>query len=152
VSTKPPRRTQRPPDVGDASTTVIPTPEATAQVSGSSMPAGDQLDGAILRYLRQWPNRTVDLAPLAEQLGIDPFEVQLAVQRLHRRRMVVAPFIQPSAAGGATLSQKGSEWLLEREGGKPADTPIAFQMADRPVRASDEAARLPRAQVYGVRR
>jgi hypothetical protein len=138
--------------VGDASTTVVPTPEATAEVTAASTPAGDELDAAILRYLRQWPNQTVDLAPLAEQLGLDPFQVQLAVQQLHQRRMVVAPFIQPSGGGGAPRSQIGSEWLLAREGGKPADRPIAFQMADRPVRASDEAARLPRAQVYGVRR
>ncbi len=130
---------------------MAPSPDAAAE-GVPRQPSGDELDAAILRYLRQRPNQTVDLAPLADELGLDPFDVQLAVQHLHRRRMVVAPFIQPSAAGGATLTQVGSEWLLSREGGKPADEPVAFQMADGPVRASEEAERLPRAKVYGLRR
>ena len=107
---------------------------------------------AILRHLRRWPNQTVDLAPLAEELGVDPAEMQLTAERLHWQRFIVAPFIVPSRAGGGTLAQRGLEWLLAREGGKPADVPIAYQKASERVRAEDEAARLPRSQVYGVRR
>jgi hypothetical protein len=92
------------------------------------------------------------LAPLAAELGLDPFRMQLAVERLAARRMVVAPFIEPGTAGGATLSQIGLRWLIAREGGKPADVPVAFQPATTHVRAGDEAARLPRSEVYGVRR
>jgi hypothetical protein len=113
---------------------------------------GAQLDAAILRFLRQRPNRTVDLAPLADELGVDPFRIQLAVEDLHRRRMVVAPFIEPGTAGGATLTSVGNRWLIEREGGTPADTPPAFKPAEERVRAEDEAARLPRAEVYGISR
>lgn len=113
--------------------------------------AGHQLDAAILRFLRRFPNQTVDLTPLAEQFAVDPFRVQLAVEDLARRRMVVAPFVEPATAGGATLTQIGLRWLIAREGGTPADTPVAFQPAKERVRAEDEAARLPRAQVYGVK-
>ena len=115
-------------------------------------PHGEELDAAILRYLRRFPNRVVDLAPLAAELSIDPFSMQLAVERLHRRRMVVAPFIEPGTAGGAELAQGGLDWLIAREGGKPRDTPVAYQLATGHVRIQEEAARLPRAQVYGVRR
>ena len=115
-------------------------------------PHGEELDAAILRYLRRFPNRVVDLAPLAAELSIDPFSMQLAVERLHRRRMVVAPFIEPGTAGGAELAQGGLDWLIPREGGKPRDTPVAYQLATGHVRIQEEAARLPRAQVYGVRR
>lgn len=113
---------------------------------------GAQLDAAILRALRARPNQTVDLLPLAEELGVDPFRVQLAVEELHRRRMVVAPFIEPGAAGGATLTSVGNRWLIEREGGSPADVPVALKPATQRIRPEDEAARLPRSQVYGVRR
>ena len=78
--------------------------------------------------------------------------MQIAAERLHQRRMVVAPFIEPGRAGGAELTAVGLRWLIAREGGKPLDTPVAFQPAKGRVRAQDEAARLPRAQVYGVRR
>ena len=111
-----------------------------------------QLDAAILRFVRRFPNETVDLAPLAEELGLDPYRLQLAVERLARRGMVVVPFIEPGTAGGATLTAVGLRWLIEREGGKPADVPEALKPAKERVRAEDEAARLPRAQVYGVRR
>jgi hypothetical protein len=121
-------------------------PAAEAPIDGA------QLDAAILRFLRQQPNRTVDLAPLAAELGVDPFRIQLAVEDLHRRRMVVAPFIEPGSAGGATLTSVGNRWLIEREGGTPADTPPAFRPAEERVRAEDEAARLPRAEVYGISR
>ena len=114
--------------------------------------AGADLDAAILRYLRATPNRALDLAPLAAELGVDPVAMQLAVERLHHRRMVVTPFIEPGRAGGAELTAVGLRWLIGREGGKPQDTPVAFQPAKGRVRAQDEAARLPRAQVYGVRR
>jgi hypothetical protein len=143
--------------VGDRSTTVAPPSDETAALAtvppASEAPIdGDQLDAAILRFLRHYPNQTVDLAPLAEELGVDPFRMQLAVEGLHRRRMVVAPFIEPGSAGGATLSQVGLRWLIAREGGKPADMPTAFKLAKQRVRAEDEAARLPRAEVYGVSR
>jgi hypothetical protein len=143
--------------VGDPGSTVKPprrtTRRRTAVPRATEAPlAGDQLDAAILRTLRLAPNNTVDLAPLAEELGVDPKVVQLAIERLHWRRMVVAPFIEPGLAGGATLTQVGLKWLIEREGGKPADVPVLLQKATKHVRAADEAARLPRAQVYGVRR
>lgn len=124
--------------------TVPPATEATIDAA--------QLDAAILRYVRTQPNRTVDLAPLAGELRVDPYRMQLAVESLARRRMVVAPFIEPGSAGGATLTQVGLRWLLEREGGEPADIPVALKPAEDRVRAEDEAARLPRAQVYGVNR
>ncbi|MEO8252364.1 MAG: hypothetical protein ABI578_07810 [Chloroflexota bacterium] len=115
-------------------------------------PGGEELDAAILRYLRAKPNEPRDLDPLAEELAVDPIAMQLAVERLHRRRMVVAPFIEPGRAGGAELTEVGLRWLIEREGGKPKDVPVAFQPAKGRVRAQDEAARLPRAEVYGARR
>lgn len=115
-------------------------------------PSGDELDAAILRVLRATPNRVVDLAQLAADIGVDPVSMQLAVERLHVRRMVVAPFIEPGRAGGAELTAVGLRWLIAREGGKPKDVPVAFQPAKGRVRAQDEAARLPRAEVYGVKR
>ena len=115
-------------------------------------PAGEDLDAAILRFLRATPNQAVDLAPLAGDLGVDPVAMQLAVERLHARRMVVAPFVEPGRAGGAELTNVGLRWLIAREGGKPKDVPVAFQPAKGRVRAQDEAARLPRAEVYGVKR
>lgn len=118
----------------------------------SGPPKGADLDAAILRHLRRTPNRALDLAPLAAQLGVDPITMQLAVERLHARRMVVAPFVEPGRAGGAELTAVGLRWLIAREGGKPKDTPVASQPAKGRVRTQDEAARLPRAQVYGVRR
>jgi hypothetical protein len=115
-------------------------------------PTGDELDAAILRELRGKPNDYVDLMPLAERLGVEPADVQLAVERLAQRRMVVVPFIEPGPAGGAILAEAGLHWLIKREGGKPKDKPVAFKPATDHVRASEEAERLPRAQVYGVRR
>jgi hypothetical protein len=113
---------------------------------------GVQLDAAILRAIRQRPNRTVDLQPLADELDVDPARVQLAIESLHRRRMVVAPFIEPGSAGGATLTNVGNRWLIEHEGGSPADVPVALKPATQHVRPADEAARLPRSQVYGINR
>ena len=118
----------------------------------SAPPAGEELDAAILRFLRTSPNKALDLAPLASDLGVDPVAVQLAVERLHARRMVVTPFIEPGRAGGAELTNVGLAWLIAREGGKPKDVPVALQKAKGRVRAQDEAARLPRADVYGVNR
>ena len=115
-------------------------------------PSGEDLDAAILRFLRATPNQVVDLAPLAGDLGVDPVAMQLAVERLHARRMVVAPFVEPGRAGGAELTNVGLRWLIAREGGKPKDVPVAFQPAKGRVRAQDEAARLPRAEVYGLKR
>jgi hypothetical protein len=90
--------------------------------------------------------------PLADELKLDPYRLQLAVEDLGRRRMVVVPFIEPGSAGGATLTAVGLRWLIAREGGSPADEPTALKPAQDRVRAEDEAARLPRAQVYGVQR
>lgn len=143
----------RPPKVAEPDSTIVPGAESAQAVLPPHVgaPSGDELVAAILRYLRRWPNLTVDLAPLAEELGVDPAEMQLTSERLHRQRFLVAPFIVPSPAGGGTLTERGLRWLIEREGGRPADVPVAFQKADQRVRAEDEAARLPRAQVYGPR-
>ncbi|HEY6608848.1 MAG TPA: hypothetical protein VI277_06595 [Candidatus Limnocylindria bacterium] len=140
-----PDRTAKPRrSVAKASATVPPATEAPID--------GAQLDAAILRFLRRYPNRVVDLQSLADELKVDPTRFQLAVERLGQRRMVVVPFIEPGKAGGAELTAVGLRWLLEREGGKPADKPDALKIAKRRVRAEAEAARLPRADVYGVSR
>ena len=151
------RAKAKPAQPGDPGSTV--TPSAADAAAVATVPAateapidGAQLDAAILRFLRRHPNETVDLGPLADELGVDPYRIQLAVESLAQRRMVVAPFIEPGTAGGATLSQVGLRWLLDREGGSPADRPIALQPAREAVRASDEAARLPRAKVYGLKK
>jgi hypothetical protein len=141
----------------DPSTTVAPDADATAAAAtlppASEVPIdGAQLDAAILRALRLKPNQTVDLMPLADELKVDPYRLQLAIETLGRRRMVVVPFIEPGTAGGATLTAVGLRWLIEREGGSPADKPVALKPAKKHVRPEDEAARLPRAQVYGVNR
>ncbi|MGI8659240.1 MAG: hypothetical protein ACR2K4_10825 [Candidatus Limnocylindria bacterium] len=151
------KRAAEPVETGDPNATVAPEADEAAAVatvpSAADAPIdGAQLDAVILRFLRQFPNRTVELNPLAEELGVDAARMQLAVEDLGRRRMVVVPFIEPGSAGGATLTAIGLRWLIDREGGSPADVPTAFKPAEERVRAQDEAARLPRAQVYGVRR
>jgi hypothetical protein len=147
------RSRRRPVEQGDPETTVSPDSPATAMPDASEAPIdGEQLDAAILRALRQAPNRTVDMIPLAEELKVDPFRLQLAIEDLGRRRMVVVPFIEPGTAGGATLTAVGLRWLIAREGGSPADTPVALKPAKEHVRPKDEAARLPRSEVYGVSR
>ena len=150
------KRAAKPAQPGDPDSTVRPRRKAAAKTAtvppATEAPVdGVQLDAAILRFLRRYPNQTVDLAPLAAELRVDPYRVQLAVEDLGRRRMVVVPFIEPGTAGGATLTQVGLKWLLAHEGGKPADKPTALVVARKHVRAGDEAARLPRAQVYGKR-
>ncbi len=150
------KRAAKPAQPGDPASTVRPRRKAAAKTA-TVPPATDapidgaQLDAAILRFLRRYPNQTVDLTPLASELRVDPYRVQLAVEDLGRRRMVVVPFIEPGTAGGATLTQVGLKWLLEHEGGKPADKPAALVVAKEHVRPGDEAARLPRAQVYGLK-
>lgn len=151
------KRSRRPAQPGDPDTTEAPSRRSTRKTA--TVPAATeapidaaQLDAAILRALRAKPNRTVELGPLADELKVEPHRLQLAVERLGRRRMVVVPFIEPGSAGGATLTQVGLRWLLDREGGTPADVPVALKPATTRVRAEDEAARLPRAQVYGVSR
>jgi hypothetical protein len=151
-----PARRRRAEDLADPSTTV--TPRRSTAADSATVPAAteapvsdDQLTSAVLRFLRRFPNRTVELSPLASELAVDPIRLQLLVERLGRRGMVVVPFIEPGTAGGATLTEKGLRWLIAREGGKPADKPTAFKPARERVRAEDEAARLPRAQVYGTR-
>lgn len=151
------RTKRRAVEPADPDRTVKPAAEEAAAVAtvppASVAPIGDdQLDAAILRFIRQKPNRQVDLSPLADELGVDPFRVQLAAERLGRRRMIVLPFIEPGTAGGAELTEVGLRWLLEREGGMPADKPVALQPATQRVRPDEEAARLPRSQVYGVLR
>lgn len=152
-----PKRARRPVEAGHPEWTDTPPADEAAALA-TVPPATEapidhaQLDAAILRAIRQRPNRTVDLQPLADELGLDPARVQLAVESLHRRRMVVAPFIEPGSAGGATLTNVGNEWLIRHEGGSPADTPVALKPAKERVRPQDEAARLPRSQVYGVHR
>ena len=151
------KRAAKPAQPGDPGTTVRPRRKAAAR--SATVPAATeapidnaQLDAAILRFLRRYPNKTVDLAPLAEELAVDPYRTQLAVEDLGRRRMVVVPFIEPGTAGGGTITEVGLRWLIQLEGGKPADKPVALQLATKAVRAGDEAARLPRAEVYGIRR
>ena len=149
------KRDRKPATKGDPSSTVTPA-KTDAAASATVPPATEapidrqQLDVAILRTLRRFPNQTVDLMPLAEELGVDPFRIQLEVEELGRRRMVVVPFIEPGTAGGATLSAVGLRWLIEREGGTPSEVPTALKPATDKVRAADEAARLPRADVYGL--
>jgi hypothetical protein len=152
-----PKRARKPVEVADPSSTVKPRRRA-AKRAATVPPATDapidgaQLDAAILRFIRRHPNRTVDLGPLADELKLDPYRLQLAVEDLGRRRMVVVPFIEPGTAGGATLTAVGLRWLLAREGGTPADKPTALKLAKGRVRPEDEAARLPRSEVYGVSR
>ena len=151
------RTRRRPVEPGDPDTTVVPSSAEAGAVatvpSAADAPIDDaQLDAAILRALRQKPNRTVDLLPFADELGVDPVRVQLAIEDLGRRRMVVVPFIEPGRAGGATLTAVGLRWLIDREGGSPADAPVALRPATQHVRPKDEAARLPRSEVYGVSR
>lgn len=112
----------------------------------------DELYARILRALRRAPNRVVELMPLAEELTMEPQALQVELERLGRRGFVVLPFIEPGLAGGAELAQKGLAWLIAHEGGKPKDVPVALQPAKGRVRAEDEAARLPRAEVYGAGR
>jgi hypothetical protein len=151
------RARRRPVEPADPDTTVAPAADEAAAVatvpSAADAPIDDaQLDAAILRAARANPNRTGDLLPLADQLGVDPTRVQLAIERLGQRRMVVVPFIEPGSAGGATLTAVGLRWLIDREGGSPADKPVALKPAKAHVRPGDEAARLPRSEVYGVSR
>ena len=134
------------PDASEAAALATVPPASVAPIDGA------QLDAAILRALRARPNLTVDLDPLAAELEVDAVRLQLAIERLGQRRMVVVPFIEPGRAGGATLTAVGLRWLLDREGGTPADRPVALRPATQRVRAEDEAARLPRAEVYGVSR
>lgn len=126
---------------------------STGSAGGAGAPATDELDAdaldaAILRYLRHLPNRVVDLGPLATELGVEPVRLQLAVERLGRRRMVVVPFIEPGTAGGAELTATGLRWLLEREGGRPADIPDTIKVARKRMRTEEDSPRLPRDQVY----
>ncbi len=150
-----PRRPRRRPEEGAPEQSITPSRRQTAKAAtlpkATDAPISvEQLDAVILRHLRSYPNRFVDLGPLADELAVEPERIQLALERLARRRMVTLPFIEPGRAGGAELTEKGLRWLIGREGGKPADTPTALKRASERVRAEDEAARLPRAEVYGV--
>ena len=118
-------------------------PRARKQVYPAHPLPHDELYAQILRELRRFPNRVVELSPLAETLKMPPQALQVELERLARRGFVVLPFIEPGAAGGAELAQGGLKWLIAHEGGRPKDVPIALQPAKRHVRAKDEAARLP---------
>jgi hypothetical protein len=124
------------------------TPKPAAADPNHPLPH-DELYARILRYVRRFPNRAVDLTPLADELGMPPFALQVEVERLGRRGLLNLPFIEPGLGGGAELTQKGAAWLLAYEGGRPKDVPTALKMATGRVRAEEEAARLPRSQVYG---
>ena len=94
------KRAAKPAQAGDPGSTVKPRRKAAAKVA--STPAATdapidnaQLDAAILRFLRRYPDQTVDLMPLADELKVDPYRMQLAVEDLGRRRMLVVPFIEP---------------------------------------------------------
>ena len=112
----------------------------------------DELYARILRYLRRSPNAVVELSPLAEEMKMPSEAVQLELERMAHRGLVVLPFVEPGAAGGAELAQSGLTWLIANEGGRPKDVPVALKPAKARVRAENEAARLPRADVYGVGR
>jgi hypothetical protein len=132
-----------------ASTRRAPAARVAAPVDPNHPLPHDELYARILRYLRRFPNRAVDLTPLAEELGMPAGALQVEVERLARRGFVTLPFIEPGPGGGAELAQRGLAWLIGHEGGKPKDVPVALQLAKGRVRAEDEAARLPRAEVYG---
>ena len=140
-----------------ATTTRAPRTRRTTAAAAAAKPAPDpkhplphdELYARILRALRRAPNRVVELTPLAEELGMEPQALQVELERLGQRGFVVLPFIEPGIGGGAELAQKGLAWLIAYEGGKPKDVPVALQPAKGRVRAQDEAARLPRAEVYG---
>jgi hypothetical protein len=153
VTTRPPRR-RRPSKPGDPTGSITPSAAKTAAVAPPTADGplgGDDLDAAILRYLRLFPNRFVDLSPLAEQLGIEPFAMQLTVERLGRRRLLNLPFIEPGTANGGELTEAGARWLVRYEGGKPLDRPSALQPATHQTRTPEDAPRLPRDQVYTTR-
>ena len=81
------KREKKPAQVGDPGSTVKPSAAAAAAVatvpSATDAPIdGAQLDAAILRFLRRFPNETVDLQPLADELGVEPSRIQLAVEAL----------------------------------------------------------------------
>jgi hypothetical protein len=126
-----------------------PTRTRKAAVDPNHPLPHDELYARILRYLRRFPNRAVDVTPLADELGMPASALQVEVKRLARRRFVTLPFIEPGRGGGAELTQLGAAWLIGHEGGRPKDVPVALQKAKGRVRAEDEAARLPRAEVYG---
>lgn len=154
--TSKPRASRKRAATGAPDQSITPTAAETAAIatlpSATDAPiSGEQLDAVILRHLRRYPNRFVDLGPLADELAIEPGRMQLTLERLARRRMVTLPFIEPGTAGGAELTEVGLRWLIAHEGGTPVDTPVAFQPSDKRIRSEDEAARLPRAEVYGVR-
>lgn len=150
-----PRRRRRLGTDGAPDQSITPSAEETA--AAATLPkaadapiSAEQLHAVILRHLRRYPNRYVDLQPLADELGVEPERIQLELERLSRRRLITLPFIEPSQAGGAELTERGLRWLIAHEGGTPADTPVAFQPSKTRIRSEDEAARLPRADVYGV--
>jgi hypothetical protein len=126
------------------------SPVTAAPPTDSSHPLPhDELYARILRYVRRFPNRAIDLTPLAAELGMPPFALQVEVERLGQRGLLNLPFIEPGTGGGAELTQKGAAWLIAHEGGRPKDVPTALKIATGRVRAEEEAARLPRAEVYG---
>ncbi len=122
-------------------------PAAAPRTGGSSGLEADELTAAILRFLRRFPNKFVDLTPLAEELGVDPIAMQLTVERLARRGLLTLPFIEPSTAGGGELTERGVAWLIGHKGGTPVDVPDVLKPATAPT--IHRGGRLPRADVYG---
>jgi len=84
-----PKGARKPAQPADPASTVRPRRRTAAKTA--TLPAATdapidavQLDAAILRFVRRYPNLTVDLGPLAEQLKLDPYRIQLAVEELGR--------------------------------------------------------------------
>lgn len=111
------------------------------------MPKATVLTAAILCRLRERPNEFVDLAVLTGELDVDPFALQIHLKRMAGRGLVTKSFIEPSKAGGAELTERGHAWLLEHEGGTPAQVPVLLRPASEPT--LHDGPRLPRAVVYG---
>lgn len=133
---------------GGAQTAATPNRRQARPSTRRATPsASDRMTAAILRRLREQPNEFVDLAGLADGLGEDPFTIQVHLKQMARRKLVTTSFIEPSRAGAAELTERGHAWLLQREGGRPADPPVLLQPATAQTR--HDGPRLPRAQVYG---
>ena len=74
----------------------------------------DELYARILRYVRRFPNRAVDLTPLADELGMAPFALQVVSVGFDIIGGCVDETNKPllwigvgAAAGGATLMAIG---------------------------------------------
>ena len=135
------KRAARPAKPADPATTVRPRRKAAAKTA--TVPAATeapidnaQLDAAILRFLRRYPNQTVDLTPLAEELKLDPYRLQLAVEDLRASADGRRAVHRARHRGRRARSPRSVlRWLLDSEGGKPSDKPAALKKATKHVRA-----------------